>query len=99
MQAKMWNKRFWIGRSDERFLQNQYENLLRDAGFKIVSRQFHQFQPFGWTGLWLLSESHFAIHTFPECGKSYCELSSCVEKQFEKFIKLSKERDLEGYNV
>lgn len=98
MQAKMWNKRFWIEISDERFLRWEYEKLLRDSGFKIISLQEHQFQPYGYTALFLLAESHFAIHTFPECGKAYCELSSCVRKYFNRFIKLAKERNLEGYN-
>jgi S-adenosylmethionine decarboxylase len=33
-----------------------------------------------------LSESHFAIHTFPEEGQSYIELSSCVFEPFLKFV-------------
>jgi S-adenosylmethionine decarboxylase len=36
--------------------------------------------------LFLLSESHFAIHTFPEEGQSYIELSSCVFEPFLKFV-------------
>jgi len=48
----------------------------------------HFFNPFGYSALWLLSESHFAVHTFPEHNQSYIELSSCVKLQFDKFLQL-----------
>ena len=38
-------------------------------------------------GLWLLAESHFAIHTFPEENKMYIEISSCVKKYYDNFLK------------
>ena len=44
----------------------------------------------GYSALWLLAESHFAVHTFPEERKSYIELSSCVEDKFYKFIDMVK---------
>lgn len=76
-------------------LVGQYRAALRDAGFNIVSEQYCFFEPFGFTALFLLSESHFAIHTFPEKTKTYLELSSCVDKPFEKFMQyLESDKDL-----
>ena len=46
----------------------------------------HYFTKQGYTGLWLLAESHFAIHTFPEEDKIYIEISSCVKKYFDAFL-------------
>lgn len=46
------------------------------------------FDPFGYTAMFLLSESHLAIHTFPERGKTYIELTSCVEPQYRRFLEL-----------
>lgn len=37
-----------------------------ESGLNIVGDVFHQFQPQGVTGTVLLSESHLAIHTWPE---------------------------------
>ena len=51
----------------------------------------HPFNPQGYTALWLLSESHFAVHTFPEFGKSYIELSSCNLEYYQKFLSMTKE--------
>ncbi len=55
-------------------------------------------------GLWLLAESHFAIHTFPEENKMYIEISSCVKKYFDNFLaeleiyqsKMNNEESIEG---
>jgi len=40
-----------------------------------------------------LSESHFAIHTFPEENKFYWELSSCIEQKYVDFIRTKGEHD------
>jgi len=46
----------------------------------------HNFAPQGYTAIWLLSESHFAIHTFPEEHKTYIELSSCNREMYDRFL-------------
>lgn len=63
-----------------------FDNLLREAGFSVLGTMAYNFQPFGFTGIWLLAESHFAIHTFPEEGKTYFELSSCIEAKQIEFL-------------
>ena len=40
-----------------------------------------------YTSLYLLGESHFAIHTFPEENSTYIELVSCVKDKFDNFLK------------
>lgn len=91
MKAKMYNLSGWCHECNQEILQEHFERVLRECGFHICGVQHKYFEPYGYTGLWLLSESHFAIHTFPEEGKTYVELSSCVEKQFQKFVALQKE--------
>ena len=86
MKAQMWNKKAWIKLTDPTKLKNQFSELLSLSGFDILNFQEHYFTPIGWTGLWLLGESHFAIHTFPENNKSYIELSSCNEDYFLYFV-------------
>lgn len=51
----------------------------------------HHFSPQGYTALWLLSESHFAVHTFPEFGRTYIELSSCNLDFYLNFLSMTKE--------
>lgn len=87
MKAKMNNLSIWINNTDERYLTYYFYKLLLKSKFNIIKVQKHKFKPYGYTCLFLLGESHFAIHTFPECNKTYIELSSCVDKQFYLFKK------------
>ena len=86
MKSKIWNKHGWINEIDPEKLKNTFSELLGLSGFVILNFQEHYFEPIGWTGLWLLGESHFAIHRFPEHKKSYIELSSCNEDYFLHFV-------------
>lgn len=85
MKAEIYNFRGWVEETKPDVLVAKYEQYLADAGFCIRDKVFTFFSPFGFTALFLLSESHFAIHTFPEENKTYIELSSCVKAPFEKF--------------
>ena len=94
MKAQMFKLSGWVQSTDERYLTYRYMELLKQAGFNVLGRIDHQFAPFGYTILFLLGESHFAIHTFPEENKTYIELTSCVKSYFNAFIKLAKENNL-----
>lgn len=91
MQAKIWNHRQWVNETDPDTLRAFYDKTLREAGFKVLACSDHHFEPQGYTALWLLSESHFAVHTFPECGRSYIELSSCNLDFFNHFLNLTRD--------
>ncbi len=91
LKAKMYNYHDWIKYEDEKEFEKKCEKMLIESGFKILNRVEHYFEPMGYTGLFLLAESHFAIHSFPEEEKIYIELSSCVEQYYNLFInKISK---------
>lgn len=88
MQAKMYNWSGWVTETRPDYLNAFYKKLLIESGFHIKDEIYAFFEPYGFTALYLLSESHFAIHTFPEDSKSYIELSSCVKKYFDNFMML-----------
>jgi S-adenosylmethionine decarboxylase len=56
--------------------QELIEDIMLEAvelsGATIVKPVFHKFSPHGVSGMVVVSESHFAIHTWPEYG--YCAL-------------------------
>lgn len=87
MRAKVWHSSGWVNQTDSAFTRHTLERMLHYAGFKVLDYIEYEFDPFGYTGLWLLAESHLAVHTFPEENKSYVELTSCNETKFETFIK------------
>ena len=78
----------WVTETNPRKLKKYYTNVLLKSNFELLDMLEKHFNPYGYTALFLLGESHFAIHTFPEQNKTYIELCSCVKKQFDKFIGL-----------
>ena len=91
MQAKIWNHSQWVSETNPETLRKFYGEALKQAGFNVLSCSDHHFETQGYTALWLLSESHFAVHTFPEFGRSYIELSSCNLEYFNKFLNIIKD--------
>lgn len=85
MKAEIYNISGWINSVDELVIKSYFDKILKKAGFTILNYQSHHFDPIGYTGLWLLSESHFAVHTFPEEKKTYIELSSCNYHFYKNF--------------
>ena len=93
MKAQMFNYNFWINETNPQILEQQFTMKLEFSGFNVLKKVSHHFKPFGYTSLILLSESHLAIHTFPEENKSYIETSSCIEAPFNNFIESLKYTD------
>lgn len=81
----MFNYSSWITETDPTDLFDRFMILLNESGFKVEDVIEKHFKPQGYTALFLLSESHFAIHTFPEHNKTYIELSSCIKNPFVIF--------------
>lgn len=84
--------RFWVEQVDPAFLKSTFNNLLADAKFKVLNFSEHFFPVQGYTAIWLLAESHLALHTFPNNGWTYIELSGCNREKtdnFKHFIRLT----------
>jgi S-adenosylmethionine decarboxylase len=47
------------------------------AKVSIISENFHEFSPQGVTGVILLQESHFSVHTWPEFSYAALDLFTC----------------------
>jgi len=60
-------------------LRRVCEEVVSDLGLRVVGEpMWHQFpHPGGVTGLYLLTESHLACHTFPETGVATFNLYCC----------------------
>lgn len=48
-----------------------------ECGATIVQKCFHLFSPYGVSGVIIISESHLAIHTWPELGYAAVDLFTC----------------------
>jgi S-adenosylmethionine decarboxylase proenzyme len=47
--------------------------------YQVLARNGHAFSPIGATVLYLLSESHISVHTFPERGYVAVDIYTCRE--------------------
>lgn len=57
--------------------------VIDDLDLRVVGApQWHQFPaPGGWTAMYLLTESHLTIHTFPEHGLATMNLYCCRQRE------------------
>ncbi|QQR65172.1 S-adenosylmethionine decarboxylase [Candidatus Kaiserbacteria bacterium] len=94
MKATIWNFRFYIDETDPKKVFEFGKSALEKAEFMMIGFSEHHFYPYGYTALWLIAESHFAIHTFPEQKTTYCELSSCNSAKHAIFVE-----DMKKYGV
>ena len=52
----------------------------RAADATIIDSIFHHFTPYGVSGVVVIAESHFAIHTWPEHNFASVDLFTCGDK-------------------
>jgi len=86
MKAEIFEYSGWVNQTDAGTLKDKYNQILRSAGFLILGYIEYNFSPMGFTALWLLGESHFAIHTFPEESKTFINLASCSKEYYNEFL-------------
>ena len=62
------------------------EKLLTNIGFTVKSKCLHKFSDDAYTIVWILGESHFIIHTYPEYETAYFNLFSCKSCHSSSFL-------------
>ena len=58
-------------------LEKLMVQAAKDAGATVVEHVFHQFSPYGLSGVVIIAESHLAIHTWPEHGFASIDVFTC----------------------
>lgn len=61
------------------------DQIVDTLQLHVLERMGHQFQPHGYTLLYLLSESHYSIHTYPEFQSCYVDIF-CCNKEFDPLV-------------
>lgn len=60
------------------------KKILKEAaiisGATPLKYQDHKFTPNGITGVWILSESHISIHTYPDVFYAHVDIFTCGSK-------------------
>ena len=52
-------------------------SAAKEAKATIVDVSFHEFNPFGVSGMVVIAESHLSIHTWPEYGYAAVDIFTC----------------------
>lgn len=76
---------------DARLLMQALREAATVANMTILGEEEHKFEPQGFTGMLLLSESHISIHTYPEQGYAAVDVFTCGGGLTEKAIKYLKD--------
>jgi S-adenosylmethionine decarboxylase proenzyme len=62
-------------------LRGILERIVSESGLRPIHSAFHQFEPYGVSGFFLLRESHLSVHTWPEYRYVAVDIFSCGPEQ------------------
>ncbi len=74
--AEVYGCRFEV-LNDVKKVEDIMVNAALEAGAEIREFVFHKFSPQGVSGVVVISESHLAIHTWPELGYAALDVFTC----------------------
>lgn len=77
--AEVYGCRFEV-LNDIKQVEDIMVNAALEAGAEVREFVFHKFSPQGVSGVVVISESHLAIHTWPELGYAAIDVFTCGEK-------------------
>lgn len=66
--------------ADLDFIRNHMLAAAQACGATVITHSFHHFAPLGVSGVVIISESHLAIHTWPEHSFAAVDLFTCGER-------------------
>jgi len=76
------------------------KKAVEESKLTVLKDYFYQFKPFGVTGVYVLSQSHFSIHTWPEKNFASVDIFTCgppenAIKAFESICSQLKPKKIE----
>ena len=66
--------------NDARTVEKALIEAVRVSGAKIVQSVVHEFNPHGISGVVVIEESHFSVHTWPEYGYCALDIFTCGDE-------------------
>lgn len=63
--------------TDAETLKQTLVDAAKAAGAHVVETVFHQFNPYGLSGVVVIAESHITVHTWPEYGYAAVDVFTC----------------------
>jgi S-adenosylmethionine decarboxylase len=65
---------------DEETVSRLMTEAVTVSGATMIQPFFHRFSPHGVSGVVIISESHFSIHTWPEYGYAAIDIFTCGDQ-------------------
>ena len=65
---------------DAGYLEHELVAAARECGATVIDSRFHKFSPQGVSGVVIIAESHFSIHTWPEYAYAALDFFTCGER-------------------
>ncbi len=62
---------------DPRAIATMLRRAAAEAGATVVAEVVHPYSPHGVTGVLVIEESHFTLHTWPEAGYAAVDFYTC----------------------
>ncbi len=87
--------------NDLEYLRTLFRRATSAAKATPVREMFHQFSPYGVTGVIVVEESHLTIHTWPEHGYAAVDVFTCgddVEPEGAAML-IVEELEAENYSI
>ncbi|MDD2353616.1 MAG: adenosylmethionine decarboxylase [Candidatus Caldatribacteriota bacterium] len=87
--------------NDLNLIESVLEEAVRVSGATALKSSFHQFAPQGVSGVVIIAESHFTIHTWPEYNYAALDIFTCgntVNNQ-KALVFIEKELDVKTLSV
>ena len=79
---------------DVNAIENAMNHAAEASGATVVRSVFHRFNPVGVSGVVVISESHLAVHTWPEYGYAAVDIFTCGEAVDPSVAELSLRKSL-----
>lgn len=75
--------------ADASLMEELFLDSARQSGATVIESNFHKFVPQGVSGVVVISESHFAVHAWPEHEYAAVDLFTCGENvDFDKAVEV-----------
>ncbi len=80
------------------------ERIVQEAELSRIESFYHQFRPYGVTGIVLLEESHVSLHTWPEHGLVNLDIFTCgdpekAKKAFAMFLEAFEPKNYRHFQL
>jgi S-adenosylmethionine decarboxylase len=66
--------------NDIKEIEDVLVSAAKEAKATVIESRFHQFNPFGISGVVIIAESHLTIHTWPEYGFAAVDIFTCGDQ-------------------